>query len=159
MSTLIKLHIVKKRCIFHHGNLVLKLNGISNFLFLLEHIFVCLIFSVLIIKFCILISVQIYANDNEIDLNKIDLDKIKEKLPFEVPPSLQNVTLPSIDEVKKVIKEKCSKVSKNDDAYAAIERGAEDLKNCTTGLIDYEVLQKEIEEAEPSGELDTVFNK
>lgn len=118
-----------------------------------------MVLIIVLFKFFILLPVQTYANDNEIDLNKIDLDKIKEKLPFEVPPSLQNVTLPSIDEVKKIIKDKCSKVSGGDDAYATIERGAEDLKNCTTGLIDYEVLQKEIEEAEPSGELDTVFNK
>lgn len=89
------------------------------------------------------------------------MDKIKEKLPagIEIPPSLQNVTLPSIDEMKKVLKEKCSKVSGGDAAYEAIERGTEDLKNCTSGLINVEVLQKEIEEAEPSGELDTVFNK
>lgn len=93
--------------------------------------------------------------------DSIDLDKIKKNLPagIEIPSSLQNVTLPSIDEVKKVLKDKCSKVSGGEEAYAAIEKGAEDLKNCTTGLIDPEVLRKEIEEAEPSGELDTVFNK
>lgn len=100
----------------------------------------------------------IECNDNEIGL---DLDKIKENLPagIEIPASLQNVTLPSVDEFKKVIKEKCSKVSGGDAAFEAIERGAEDLKNCTSGLIDVEVLRKEIEKAEPSGELDTVFNK
>lgn len=106
-------------------------------------------------------TVQIYGNDNEIDLNNIDLDKIKDKLPpgIEIPPALKNVTLPSVDEVKKVIKDKCAKVSGGDAAYEAIERGTEELKNCTSGLIDVEVLQKEIEDAEPHGELDTVFNK
>lgn len=110
-------------------------------------------------------SARINANDNEIDLEKlkesIDLDKIKKNLPagIEIPPSLQNVTLPSIDEVIKVVKDKCAKVSGGEEAYAAIEKGSEDLKNCTSNLIDVSVLQKEIEEAEPSGELDTVFNK
>lgn len=46
-----------------------------------------------------------------------------------------------------------------DAAFEAIEHGVEDLKNCTVGLIDVEQLQKEIEAAQPSGELDTVFNK
>lgn len=93
--------------------------------------------------------------------NSIDLENIKKNLPagIDIPSSLQNVSLPSVDEVKKVLKEKCSKVSKGEEAYAAIEKGAEDLKNCTSGLIDVEVLRTEIEEAEPKGELDTVFNK
>lgn len=67
--------------------------------------------------------------------------------------------MPSIDELKKILKDKCAKVSGGDAAYDAIERGAEDLKACTSGLIDVEQLQKEIQEAEPHGELDTVFNK
>lgn len=91
----------------------------------------------------------------------IDIEKLKESLPkgIEIPASLQNVTLPSTDELKKVLKEKCSKVSGGEAAYDAIERGAEKLKNCTTGLIDVEVLQQEIDAAQPIGELDTVFNK
>lgn len=67
--------------------------------------------------------------------------------------------MPSIDELKKILKDKCAKVSGDGAAYEAIERGAEDFKACTTGLIDVEQLQKEIQEAEPHGELDTVFNK
>lgn len=93
-----------------------------------------------------------------------DLEKLKEKLPagIELPDSLsslQNVSLPSIDEIKKVLKDKCSKVSGGEVAFDAIERGAEELKNCTAGLIDVEVLQEEIAAAKPIGELDTVFNK
>lgn len=58
-----------------------------------------------------------------------------------------------------MIKDKCAKVSGGQDAYDRIEKAAEDLQNCTSGLIDVEQLQNEIKKAEPSGELDTVFNK
>lgn len=94
-------------------------------------------------------------------LKNIDFETIKKNLPagIEIPASLQNITLPSIDDVKKVIKDKCTKVSGGDAAYQAIEEGAEVLKNCTSGLIDVTVLQEEIQKAEPNGELDTVFNK
>lgn len=80
---------------------------------------------------------------------------------IEIPASLQNVTsvMASLDEFKKVIKEKCAKVSGGAAAYEAIENGATELQTCTSGLIDVEQLQKEIQEAEPHGELDTVFNK
>lgn len=93
----------------------------------------------------------------------IDLDKLREQLPQnvkdQIPPALQNVSLPSVDELKRIVKDKCNKVSGGDAAYEAIERGAEELKTCTTGLVDVEQLQNEIKEAEPKGELDTVFNK
>lgn len=106
--------------------------------------------------------IQCNDSDNELFKN-IDIDKIKEKLPpgIEIPASLQNVTsvMASLDEFKKVIKEKCNKVSGGEAAYEAIENGATELQTCTSGLIDVEQLQKEIEEAEPHGELDTVFNK
>lgn len=58
-----------------------------------------------------------------------------------------------------MIKDKCAKVSGGEAAYEAIVKGAEDLQNCTSGLIDVEQLQNEIKAAEPHGELDTVFNK
>lgn len=94
-------------------------------------------------------------------ISSIDLDKIKEHLPKnnEIPASLQNVTLPTVDELKRLVKDKCAKVSGGDAAYEAIEHGAVELKTCTSGLVDVEQLQKEIHDAEPKGELDTVFNK
>lgn len=108
--------------------------------------------------FIIISADRINCNNNELD---IDFEKIKEKLPpgIEIPPSLQNMSMPSLDEFKKVIKEKCSKVSGGDAAYEAIEAGATKLQECTSGLIDVEQLQNEIEKAQPRGELDTVFNK
>lgn len=92
---------------------------------------------------------------------QIDLDKLKEQLPkdIEIPASLQNMTLPSVDELKRLLKDKCTKVSGGDAAYEAIERGFEELKTCTVGLVDVDQLQQEIKDAEPRGELDTVFNK
>lgn len=123
-------------------------------------------FRILIIFFLISFSivflfwflVRIECESNEIP---IDLEKIKEHLPknIEIPASFQNVSMPSIAEVKKILKDKCAKVSGGDEAYEAIESGAKELKECTSGLIDVEQLQKEIAEAEPHGELDTVFNK
>lgn len=91
----------------------------------------------------------------------IDLDKIKEQLPknLEIPAQFQNVSLPTVDELKQLVKDKCTKVSGGAAAYEAIERGAEEFKTCTTGLVDVEQLQQEIKDAEPRGELDTVFNK
>lgn len=136
---------------------------ILNFLFLIEIVFnfsFVFFFLISFSRFCVtrIFLVRIQSESNDIP---IDIDKIKEHLPknLEIPASFQNVSMPSIDELKKILKDKCAKVSGGDEAYAAIERGAEDLKACTTGLIDVEQLQKEIQEAEPHGELDTVFNK
>lgn len=96
-----------------------------------------------------------------ITCDAIDFDKLKEQLPnnIEIPALLQNTTLPSVDDMKRLLKDKCVKVSGGDAAYEAIERGVEELKTCTSGLVDVDQLQKEIHDAEPRGELDTVFNK
>lgn len=58
-----------------------------------------------------------------------------------------------------MIKEKCDNTSGGAAAFAAVEEGAEQMKECATNLINYEQLQKDIEEAQPRGELDTVFNR
>lgn len=91
----------------------------------------------------------------------INIDELKSKLPpgIEIPPSLQNFTLPTIDEIKAVVKSKCDRVAADTAAYEAVEKAAEDFKACASDLIDFEELQKEMEEAQPKGELDTVFNK
>lgn len=120
--------------------------------------------------FLVLLTISFNAyvecqSNNAIDINEIsknfDIDKLKENLPpgVKIPDSLQNVKLPTIDDVKKVAKEKCTKVSGGDAAYLAIEKGSEDLTNCISGLVNVAALQEEIEEAQPNGELDTVFNK
>lgn len=91
----------------------------------------------------------------------MDFEKIKASLPagVEIPDSLKNITLPSLDDIKKAIKDKCEKVSGGEAAYEAVEKAAEELKECTSGLIDVEKLQNEINEAKPNGDLDSVFNK
>lgn len=101
---------------------------------------------------------SIGCDSNELEAN---LEKIKSKLPegIEIPDSLKNVTLPSADDVKKILKEKCDKVSGGEEAYAAVEEASEKMKECATNLINVGQLQKDIEEAQPKGELDTVFNK
>lgn len=63
-----------------------------------------------------------------------------------------------MDDAKKAIKEKCDKVSGNDETFAKVEASANNLMQCITGLINVDQLQKDIKEAQPKGELDTVFN-
>lgn len=127
------------------------------FFFLIETIFFFIFFRFI----CSVANISLVRIQSESNDIPIDIEKLKEHLPknLEIPASFQNVSMPSIDELKKILKDKCAKVSGGDAAYGAIERGAEDLKECTSGLIDVEQLQKEIQEAEPHGELDTVFNK
>lgn len=90
-----------------------------------------------------------------------NFEKIKSKLPdgIEIPETLKNVTLPSLDDAKKVLKEKCDNVSGSEAAFIAVEEAAENMKECATNLINVEQLQKDIDEAQPKGELDTVFNR
>lgn len=101
---------------------------------------------------------SIVCDNNELEAN---LNEIKSKLPegIEIPESLKNVTLPSMDDFKKVVKEKCDKVSGGETAFASVEEAAEKMKECATSMINVEQLQKDIEEAQPKGELDTVFNR
>lgn len=87
-----------------------------------------------------------------IDYNNINALGVGLDSSSNIPPSL-------IDNLKNVTKEKCLKVSGGNQAYEAIERAVDELKNCTIGLIDTNLLQNEIEEAKPNGELDIVFNK
>lgn len=96
----------------------------------------------------------------------MDFDKIREKLPAGIPDSIpdqfKNMTamIPKkAEEAKKMFKEKCKELTGDDTAYERIEAAAEQLKNCTSGLVDVTALQEEIEKAQPTGELDTVFNK
>lgn len=95
----------------------------------------------------------------EID-SELNIEKLKSNLPegVELPDSLKNVTLPSADDVRRVIKDKCKKTSGGDEAFDHAEEAQSKLLECITGLINVEQLQKDIEDAQPRGELDTVFN-
>lgn len=92
--------------------------------------------------------------------NELDIEKLKSQLPEGILPEGFNTSaLPTADDAKKVIKEKCLKVSNNEEAYQKAETAAEVFRDCLTGLVDFEALQKEIDQAQPNGDLDVVFNK
>lgn len=95
------------------------------------------------------------------DLQNINIDELKSKLPegITLPESLNNVTLPSADDVKNVLKQKCEKVSGNAETFEGAEAASTVFVDCVTGLVNVTALQQEIEQAQPNGELDTVFNK
>lgn len=89
----------------------------------------------------------------------IDIEKFKSQLPEGILPEGFNASAISEDDVKIVLRKKCEKVGKKVGAYEEVEGAAIKLKDCVTGLVDFETLQKEIDKAQPNGELDTVFNK
>lgn len=76
-----------------------------------------------------------------------------------LPEGFNETALPSADDALNIIKEKCMKVSGSGAAFEGAEQASTVLKECIMGLVNVEQLQKEIEEAQPNGELDTVFNK
>lgn len=85
---------------------------------------------------------------------------MKSQLPEGIlPDGFNTSSLPTADDAKKLFKEKCQKVSNNDEAFHKAENASEDFKNCLMNLVDFEELQKEIDRAQPNGDLDTVFNK
>ncbi|XP_036338482.1 27 kDa hemolymph protein-like [Rhagoletis pomonella] len=68
----------------------------------------------------------------------------------------------TVDELKKVLREKCKKAAggeENSTLYQDIEKGITVLTTCVAGLANVTALQEEIASARPIGELDTVFNK
>ncbi|XP_004520374.1 27 kDa hemolymph protein [Ceratitis capitata] len=68
----------------------------------------------------------------------------------------------TVDELKKVLREKCKKATggeENSTLYQEIEKGTTVLTSCLASLVNMTTLQKEMEAARPIGELDTVFNK
>lgn len=100
-----------------------------------------------------------YGGLNDIDINE-QLEKVKQNLPpgIEIPDQFKNMTVPSMEQMLKMIKDKCKKASGNDDAYTQVEEAQSKLMECLSGLINVDELQNDIKEAQPKGELDTVFN-
>lgn len=109
------------------------------------------------IFFLSIIGLQVHSD------GEINLEELKSKLPagIELPANLNNITssLPTLEEFKALVKSKCEKVTGGVAAFVDIEEAATTLQECASDLIDFEVLQQEIEKAQPTGELDTVFNK
>lgn len=84
--------------------------------------------------------------------NQIDVDAIRERLPANLP-------LPSMDEVEKLLRDKCTSAGAPNDAYDNAKSAAQTFFECGQGLIDIDQFQQEVEAAKPTGDLDTVFNK
>uniref|UniRef100_A0A182MWE9 Protein TsetseEP domain-containing protein n=1 Tax=Anopheles culicifacies TaxID=139723 RepID=A0A182MWE9_9DIPT len=95
-----------------------------------------------------------------IDLNNIDINKLKDDVLAEIlPPEFKNVTLPKLEDIQQMIKEKCSRVAGSDASYEEAEQAAQQFGDCMKDLVDFSDLQEEIKKAKPTGDLDTVFNK
>ncbi|XP_016986498.1 27 kDa glycoprotein [Drosophila rhopaloa] len=77
-----------------------------------------------------------------------------------LPPEYRN-TNKSLDELKRMYREKCKKVNGADNAtlFAEIERAAAKMSNCINGVANLTGLQEEMDQAKPHGDLDTVFHK
>lgn len=84
--------------------------------------------------------------------NQIDVDAIRERLPANLP-------LPSMEEVEKLLRDKCTSAGAPSDAYDNAKSAAQTFFECGQGLIDIDQFQQEVEAAKPTGDLDTVFNK
>ncbi|XP_041772171.1 27 kDa hemolymph protein-like [Anopheles merus] len=95
-----------------------------------------------------------------IDLNSIDINKLKDEVLADIlPPEFKNVTLPKLEDIQKIIKDKCSRVAGSDASYEEAEQAAQKFGDCMKDLVDFSDLQEEIKKAKPTGDLDTVFNK
>ncbi|XP_030379469.1 27 kDa hemolymph protein [Scaptodrosophila lebanonensis] len=90
-------------------------------------------------------------------VNMSQLDGLKSQF---LPPEYRNTNI-SIEDIKRIYREKCKKVSgvENSTLYREIEKGAEKLSVCLSSLANLTALQAEMDAARPIGELDTVFSK
>ncbi|XP_022219162.2 27 kDa hemolymph protein [Drosophila obscura] len=77
-----------------------------------------------------------------------------------LPAEYRNTNI-SVEDVKRMYREKCKKVTGADNAtfYQEIEKAAAKMSACISGVANLTALQAEMEEAKPLGELDTVFHK
>ncbi|KAH8269882.1 hypothetical protein KR044_000173 [Drosophila immigrans] len=77
-----------------------------------------------------------------------------------LPPEFRNTNV-SLDDVKRVYREKCKKVTGSDNStlYKDIEDAAVTLGSCLSALANFTAVQEEMDAARLIGELDTVFNK
>lgn len=117
-----------------------------------------------LITTCILVAAFLgsvnSANELPKDIKDLDIDKLKEHLPEGfIPPEFQNITLPSLEDIQRIVKDKCSRAAGSDAAYEQAEQAGYRLTDCLKDLVDFDDLQNEIKEAKPTGDLDTVFNK
>ncbi|XP_055373789.1 27 kDa hemolymph glycoprotein-like [Condylostylus longicornis] len=102
----------------------------------------------------IILTKEIKCN---IDISNFDLNSIKD---VNVTEQLANINITQrIDDTKRLLEEKCKKVSNDPDAFNNIQEGGTKLYECMTHIVNVTKIQEEIEEARPHGRLDEVFNK
>ncbi|GLH14228.1 27 kDa hemolymph protein [Gryllus bimaculatus] len=91
------------------------------------------------------------------------IQDIQQQLGENLPDGLQNLPInasnvPSEEEAKELLKNKCERLG-GAGAYERVETAQEDFKSCVMSLVNVTELQQEMEEAKPTGDLDTVFRK
>lgn len=98
--------------------------------------------------------------DQRINQLKTNVDSLADQLPAGLlPANFNQSAMPSADDIIKVLRQKCEKVSADPATWTAVEEAGNTFRTCVSDLVDFEKLQEEIEQAQPNGELDTVFNK
>jgi len=119
-------------------------------------------FSFLISSLFILVGSAFAYDENTLEEAKKKVAEGLENLPDNVkdiiPKGLDVNEVPSIEEGEELLKERCMRYGTNesfDNAMAA----KEDVQFCVRRLVNYTEIQKEIEKAKPTGDLDIVFRK
>ncbi|XP_016993552.1 27 kDa hemolymph protein [Drosophila takahashii] len=77
-----------------------------------------------------------------------------------LPAEYRNTNV-SVEDIKRMYREKCKKVNGADNAtfYDEIEKAATKMSACISGVANLTALQEEMELARPNGDLDNVFHK
>ncbi|EDW00188.1 27 kDa hemolymph protein [Drosophila grimshawi] len=103
------------------------------------------------------ILLEVRASPSPQKLSASQLDSVSAQF---LPPEFRNTNV-SMDDIKRVYREKCKKVVGVDNTtlYQNIENAATKLGSCLSGLANLTELQAEMDAARPIGDLDTVFNK
>ncbi|VEN62900.1 unnamed protein product [Callosobruchus maculatus] len=95
-------------------------------------------------------------------LNDLDSDDNLKKIQEHLPPDLQNFntsSLPKFEQIEKVLREKCQKVSGTDSAVDLLKTEQATAKECMERYINASVVQEELEKAKETGSMDEVFGK
>ncbi|XP_067641685.1 27 kDa glycoprotein-like [Eurosta solidaginis] len=111
--------------------------------------------------FITVISNNVYADPSavDIDLSQINVNDLQKRL----PPEFANTNL-TLDDAKALVRDKCIQAAggdkeKGEAAYVEMENALVTLMDCATNILNFTVLEQEIKEEGPKGELDVVFNK
>lgn len=104
----------------------------------------------------------VFANiDSGNNLNE-EISSLSDKLPTDLTnklPAINASDVPSAEDVEKLFKEKCRKLTHDDKAYEAAVMAKDNLEVCVKSLVNMTEIQQEIEDAKPTGDLDSVFGK